>query len=38
MPCIERLIDIGQRLRLDACEASTTRSEPSQAARERLTS
>jgi hypothetical protein len=35
---VDRLVDVGERLRLDALEASTTSSEPSQAASERLTS
>ncbi len=35
---IERVIDVGKRLRSTPCEASTTRSEPSQAANERETS
>ena len=35
---VDRLVDIGERLRLDALEASTTSSEPSQAASERDTS
>jgi hypothetical protein len=35
---VDGLVDIGQRLRLDALEASTTSSEPSQARRERETS
>ena len=35
---VERLVDVGERLRLDALAASTTRRAPSQAASERDTS
>jgi hypothetical protein len=35
---VDGLVDVGERLGLDALEASTTRIEPSQAARLRETS
>jgi hypothetical protein len=35
---LDRLVDVGERLRLDPCAASTTSSAPSQAARLRETS